>query len=175
MHPFSTPWKHQKNLRYVFFQRVEKWCIGNEWVNWYQQLLHSFYQISWVAIIRGGNWLDENFSRWEFPVWELCGWQFSGWEFSWVGVVWVGIFWVGVFLDESCPGGNFSGGSFPGWELSSWDLSWVEIFFGGSFPDGNCPVRIIRVAIFQVRVFILTKWAGLNDKLHDDSKNLYIH
>ena len=69
----------------------------------------------------------------------------------------MGIFWVGVFLGESCPGGNLSGGSFPGRELSSWDLSWVGIFFGGSFPDGNCPVRIIWVAIFQVRVFILTK------------------
>ena len=30
MHPFSTPWKHQKTLR--CFQEVEKGCIGNEWV-----------------------------------------------------------------------------------------------------------------------------------------------
>ena len=36
MHPFSTPWKHQKTLQFsdVFwcFQGVEKGCIGNEWV-----------------------------------------------------------------------------------------------------------------------------------------------
>ena len=49
--------------------------------------MHWFYQISWVAIIQGSNWLDENFSRWEFPGWEWSGWgisrrQFYGWEFS---------------------------------------------------------------------------------------------
>ena len=34
MHPFSTPWKHQKTLPYLilYFQREEKGCIGNEWV-----------------------------------------------------------------------------------------------------------------------------------------------
>ena len=30
VHPFSTPWKHQKTVR---FQGVEKRCIGNERVN----------------------------------------------------------------------------------------------------------------------------------------------
>ena len=30
MHPFPTPWKHQKTVR--CFQGVEKGCIGNEWV-----------------------------------------------------------------------------------------------------------------------------------------------
>ena len=33
MHPFSTPWKHQKSLRFFgCFKEVEKGCIGNEWV-----------------------------------------------------------------------------------------------------------------------------------------------
>ena len=33
MYPFSTPWKHQKNLRLSdVFRRVEKGCIENEWV-----------------------------------------------------------------------------------------------------------------------------------------------
>ena len=33
MYPFSTPWKHQKTLRFFLcFQGVEKACIGNEWV-----------------------------------------------------------------------------------------------------------------------------------------------
>ena len=27
MHPFSTPWKHQKNVRFSVFRRVEKGCI----------------------------------------------------------------------------------------------------------------------------------------------------
>ena len=30
MHPFSTPWKHQKA---DIFSQVEKGCIGSEWVN----------------------------------------------------------------------------------------------------------------------------------------------
>ena len=35
MHPFSTPWKHQKTLRFFdVFQGVEKGCIGNEWVKY---------------------------------------------------------------------------------------------------------------------------------------------
>ena len=70
-----------------------------------------------MAIIRGGNWLDENFSRWESPVLEL-----SGWEFSWVVVVRVGIFQVGVFL-----GGNCAGGTYPGWEFSLVEVFRVEI------------------------------------------------
>ena len=89
--------------------------------------MHSSYQISWVAIIQGSNWLDENFSRWKFPEWELSGWeisrwQFFGWEFSWLGVVRVGIFWVGVFLGGNCPGGTY-----PGWEFSSVEIFWVGI------------------------------------------------
>ena len=129
--------------------------------------MHSFYQISWVAIIRGGNWLDENFSSWESPVRELSGWdfsgcQFSGWEFSWMGVVLVGVFQVWVFLDGSCPGGDFPGGSFPGLKSSRWDLSWMAIFFGGNFPGGNCPVGIIRVVIFWMGVFMLPYKSQMN-------------
>ena len=34
MYPFSTPWKHQKTVRFSdFFNGVEKGCIGNKWVN----------------------------------------------------------------------------------------------------------------------------------------------
>ena len=110
-----------------------------------------------MAIIWGGNWLDEHFSRWESPVRDLSRWEFSGWEFSWVGVVGMEIFRVGGFLGGSCPSGNFPVESFLGWELSEWDLSWVRIFFGGSFPGGNCPVGIIWVAIFQVGIFMLPK------------------
>ena len=34
MHPFSTPWKHQKTVRFsAVFSVVEKGCIGNKWVN----------------------------------------------------------------------------------------------------------------------------------------------
>ena len=73
----------------------------------------KFYHISWVAIIRGGNWLDEKFSRWEFPGRELSGWQFFGWDFSWVG-----IFRVRVFLGGNCPGGTCLG----------WEFSLVEVF-----------------------------------------------
>ena len=40
MHPFSTPWKHQKTLRFYCFQGVEKGCIGNEWVK--QATTNSF-------------------------------------------------------------------------------------------------------------------------------------
>ena len=33
MHPFSTPWKHQKTLRFSdAFRSVEKEWIGNKWV-----------------------------------------------------------------------------------------------------------------------------------------------
>ena len=89
--------------------------------------MHSFYQISWVAIIQGDNWLDENFSRWG-SVWEL-----SVREFSWVGVVQVGVFWVEVFLGGSCPGGNFLGGSCPGGNFLGGSCP------GGNFLGGNCP------------------------------------
>ena len=100
MHPSSTP----------CFQGVEKWCIGNEWVNQYQQLLHSFYQINWMAIIQGSNWLDENFPGGNL----LCG-NYPGANFP-----------VGVFLCGNYPGVNFPGGSFPGWELSGWEFSGWE-------------------------------------------------
>ena len=34
MHPFSTPWKYQKIVRFSdFFQGVQKGCTGNKWVN----------------------------------------------------------------------------------------------------------------------------------------------
>ena len=32
MHPFSTPWKHQKTVRFFDFQGIKKGCIGSEWV-----------------------------------------------------------------------------------------------------------------------------------------------
>ena len=36
MHPFSTPWKHQKTLRFSdVFNGVQKGCIGKEWVNYF--------------------------------------------------------------------------------------------------------------------------------------------
>ena len=108
----------------------------------------KFYQISWVAIIWGGNWLDENF--------------------SWVGIIRVGnfrvaIFRVGVFLGGSCPGGNFPGGSFPGWELSGWEFpvwefSWVGVVRVGIFLGGNCPGgtypgwEFSLVEVFQVGI-----------------------
>ena len=39
MHPFSTHWKHQKNLRFSnVFMGLETGCIGNEWV---KQKFHS--------------------------------------------------------------------------------------------------------------------------------------
>ena len=87
----------------------------------------KFYQISWVAIIRGGNWLDEYFSRWEFPGWEISGCQFSGWEFSWVGIVQVGLILRGNFL---------------WWKFSEWELS------GGNHPGGNFPGGNFHVTIF---------------------------
>ena len=40
MHPFSTPWKHQKTERFSdIFRGVEKGCIGNEWVNVFEYLI----------------------------------------------------------------------------------------------------------------------------------------
>ena len=34
IHPFSTPWKHQKTVRFSdIFKGVQKGCIGNKWVN----------------------------------------------------------------------------------------------------------------------------------------------
>ena len=33
MYPFTIPWKHQKTTVFWCFQRVEQWCIGNEWIN----------------------------------------------------------------------------------------------------------------------------------------------
>ena len=79
---------------------------------------------------------------------------------------------VGAFLGGSFPGGSFSGwelcrwnfpgGSFPGWKLSMWDLSLVGIFFGGIFSRGNCPVRIIRMTVFRVGIFMLPKEKRIN-------------
>ena len=34
MHPFSTPWKHQKTVRFSYvFRGNKKGCIGNKWFN----------------------------------------------------------------------------------------------------------------------------------------------
>ena len=109
------PWKHQ-----IFwcFQGEEKWCIGNEWVNYINNYCTHFIKlagwqlpgvvIGWMKIFPGGNLLcgnypagnfpGDNFLGGSFPGWELSRWGFSGWEFSWVGVVRVGIFRVEVFL-----------------------------------------------------------------------------
>ena len=112
-----------------------------------------------MAIIRGGNWLDEYFPRWESSVWGLSGWEFSGWEFSGWDFSWVGVVQVRVFLDGSYPGGSFPGWKLSGWEFSRWEFSWVGIvqvrlilggnflwwkFFGwglsgGNHPGGNFP------------------------------------
>ena len=87
----------------------------------------KFSQISWVTIIQGGNWLDEN-----FPIWE-----FSGWELSWVG----NSRW------------QFSRWSFPGWEFSGWEFCGWEFPLMGIFPDGSYPgwefslVEVFRVGI----------------------------
>ena len=119
--------------------------------------MHSFYQISWVAIIRGGNWLDENFSRWKSPVWELSGWQFSGWEFSWVvvvrvGIFQVGVFRVGVFLGRSCPGGTY-----PGWEFSL-----VEVFRVGivRWESSGSQFSGLNNFVFHVRQNFKMQWFG---------------
>ena len=119
MHPFSTPWKHLKTLRFSdVFRRKKNGALGtNELININNCCTHFIKLAGWL-IIRGGNWPDENFSRWKSSVWELSGWQFSGWEFSWVGVVRVGIVQVGLIL-----GGNFLWRKCSGWEL----------------PDGNHP------------------------------------
>ena len=86
-----------------------------------------------MAIIRGGNWLDENFSRRESPVWDLSGWEFSrvgvvlvgifrvefsGWEFSWVGAVRVGIFRVEFSWARIVQVGLILGGNFLWWKFS---------------------------------------------------------
>ena len=49
MHPFSTPWKHQKTLPYLIlcFERVEKGCIGNEWVKKISRCLKKHCFIIW--------------------------------------------------------------------------------------------------------------------------------
>ena len=92
-----------------------------------------------VAIFRVGAFLGGSFPGGNFPGWEFSGWGFSGWE----------------LCGWNFPGGSF--GNYPGWKLSMWDLSWVGIFFGGIFSRGNCPVRIIRMAVFRVGVFMLPK------------------
>ena len=44
MHPFSTPWKHYKTLRFSVFRRY-KGCIDNKWVDilqfWLRFLSHK--------------------------------------------------------------------------------------------------------------------------------------
>ena len=102
--------------------------------------MHSFYQISWVTIIRGGNWLGENFSRREVAEWEL-----SGWEFSWGGVV-----RVGVFLGGNCPGGTN-----PGWEFS-----FVEVFPMGivRWESSGSQFSGLNNFVFHVRQIFKMQW-----------------
>ena len=59
MHPFSTPWKHQKTLWFsdVFFLwgvGVEKGCIGNEWVN--SKIVKLFHSILLSLMGRNTFW-----------------------------------------------------------------------------------------------------------------------
>ena len=59
MHPFSTPWKHQKNLTVFWcFHGVEKWCIGNEWVKTMSTIYGGtiFVTISTENIWKGPNY-----------------------------------------------------------------------------------------------------------------------
>ena len=122
--PFLYPVKTSENLTvFWYFQGVEKWCMVTNGLLNINNCCTDFIKLAGWLIIRGGNWLDENFSRWESSVWELSGWQFSGWEFSWVGVVRVGIVQVGLIL-----GGNFLWRKCSGWELP-----------GGNHPGGNFP------------------------------------
>ena len=35
MHPFFTPWKHRKTVRFCFvFSGSREWLLGNKWVKW---------------------------------------------------------------------------------------------------------------------------------------------
>ena len=104
--------------------------------------MHSFYQISWVAIIRGGNWLDENFSRREVAEWELSGWEISEWEFS----------WVGVFLGGNCPGGTNLG----------WEFSLVEVFRVGivRWESSGSQFSGLNNFVFHVRQNFKMQWFG---------------
>ena len=45
MHPFSTPWKHQKILGFLMLssQGIEKGCIWNEWVNPRHNVIQYFF------------------------------------------------------------------------------------------------------------------------------------
>ena len=44
MHPFSTPWKHQKTDR-ICFQGVEKGCIGDKWV---KEIMARIIVLRWL-------------------------------------------------------------------------------------------------------------------------------
>ena len=49
MHPFPTPWKHQKIVRFSAIIRVEKGCIVNRWVKTFTksfELICLFQQLS---------------------------------------------------------------------------------------------------------------------------------
>ena len=50
--PLSTPWKHQKTLRFFgYFQGVEKRCIGNEWVKEIVYLrLFIYLSLHWLIM-----------------------------------------------------------------------------------------------------------------------------
>ena len=126
--------------------------------------------ISWVAFIRGGNWLEENFSRREFPGWELSRWQFSGWELSWMGIFRVGIVRVGVILGGNCPDGSYPGWKFflvgvfrvgivrgesSGWQFPGWEFSCYSNFYFRF--QHNCSINIYSNcswAVFMAKILL---------------------
>ena len=66
MHPFSTPWKHQKTVKVFWpFQGTEKGCTGNEWVN---SIISTFENL------KNENITDEQ-SVWEYLEHEIKKFQ----------------------------------------------------------------------------------------------------
>ena len=96
--------------------------IGQKKILWNCLNVVKFSQISWVTMIRGGNWLDENFPIWGFSGWGISGWQFSRW--------------------------SFSGWEFSGWEFCGWEFPLMGIFPGVSYPGWEFSlVEVFRVEI----------------------------
>ena len=139
MHPFSTPSKHQRTLRFSgVFRGQKNGALGtNRLININNYCTHFIKLAGWhlsgVAIdlmkifpggnflcanYSGGNFLGGNFPGVSFPGWELSRWEFSRYEFSWVGILRVG---------------PIMGGNIIWWKFSGWELS------GGNYPGGNFP------------------------------------
>ena len=75
MHPFSTPWKHQKNLTVFWcYQGVQKGCIRNKWVN---------LQVCLVVIsIKGVYFIKGTTASWKIFVWYF-GYRETAQPFLW--------------------------------------------------------------------------------------------